>query len=78
MLRVYNTMSGMFISYMGILTIILGVIGGVLNIIISLSLCIFHEHSSSIYLVKVMSVVNLIERILGYLYRILVDGFLAE
>jgi hypothetical protein len=60
--------------YLGIPMLILGVIGGVLNIIIFLSLKTFRQNSCAFYLI-VMSFVNIGLLLTGLLSRITISGF---
>mgnify|MGYP001117946656 FL=1 len=63
-------------NYLGISTVILGVLGGIFNMIVFLSLRIFRESSCGIYLI-VMSCVHIFQLAFGYFYRILTVGSLA-
>ena len=60
--------------YFGLPVLVAGVIGGVLNIIIFLSLRTFRENSCAFYL-TVMSVVNIGQLLTGMLSRIMINGF---
>ncbi|CAF3823279.1 unnamed protein product [Adineta steineri] len=60
--------------YLGIFTLVAGVIGGLLNIIIFLSLKTFRESSAAFYL-TIMSIVNVGQLLTGLLSRIMTSGF---
>ncbi|CAF4218941.1 unnamed protein product [Adineta steineri] len=60
--------------YLGTFTLIAGVIGGLLNIIVFLSLRTFRESSSAFYL-TIMSIVNVGQLLTGLLSRIMTSGF---
>jgi hypothetical protein len=60
--------------YSGITILILGIIGGFLNLIVFLSLKTFRQSSCAFYL-TVMSFVNIGQLIFGLLSRILITGF---
>ena len=60
--------------YLGIPMLIVGVLGGLLNILVFLSLKIFRRNSCAFYLM-IMSVVNVIILITGLLSRITISGF---
>ncbi|UJR19004.1 hypothetical protein I4U23_022134 [Adineta vaga] len=60
--------------YMGISILSLGLIGGVLNTIVFLSLRTFRESSCAFYLI-VMSILNIGQLLSGLLTRILISGF---
>ena len=62
------------ITYMGMTSVVLGTLGGVLNIIVFLSLKTFRESSSAFYL-TVMSFFNVGHLINGQLSRVLITGF---
>ncbi|CAF1166580.1 unnamed protein product [Adineta steineri] len=63
--------------YAGLPIVIIGVLGGILNIIIFLSLRIFRENSCGVYLI-IMSLVNIIQLLSGFFYLILVKGLLIN
>ncbi|CAF0785604.1 unnamed protein product [Adineta steineri] len=60
--------------YLGIFTLIAGVIGGLLNIVVFLSLNTFRESSAAFYL-TIMSIVNVSQLLTGLLSRIMTSGF---
>ena len=60
--------------YVGLPVLVAGVVGGVLNIIIFLSLRTFRENSCAFYL-TVMSAVNVGQLLTGMLSRIMISGF---
>ncbi|CAF1050150.1 unnamed protein product [Adineta steineri] len=60
--------------YLGIFTLIAGVIGGLLNIVVFLSLKTFRESSAAFYL-TVMSIFNIGQMLTGLLSRIMTSGF---
>ncbi|CAF1247133.1 unnamed protein product [Adineta steineri] len=60
--------------YLGISTLIAGVIGGLLNIIVFLSLRTFRESSAAFYL-TIMSIFNIGQLLTGLLSRIMTSGF---
>lgn len=60
--------------YAGFIILITGIIGGLLNIIIFLSLRTFREAPCTFYLI-VMSIVNIANLLTGLLSRILISGF---
>ena len=60
--------------YVGILTIIAGVVGGCLIIIVFLSLRTFRQSSCAFYL-TIMSIVNIGQLFTGLLTRIMISGF---
>ncbi|CAF0834818.1 unnamed protein product [Adineta steineri] len=60
--------------YLGSFTLIAGVIGGLLNIVVFLSLRTFRESSAAFYL-TVMSIVNVGQLLTGLLSRIMSSGF---
>ncbi|CAF1050198.1 unnamed protein product [Adineta steineri] len=60
--------------YLGTFTLIAGVIGGLLNIVVFLSLKTFRESSAAYYL-TIMSIVNIGQLLTGLLSRIMTSGF---
>ncbi|CAF1004422.1 unnamed protein product [Adineta steineri] len=60
--------------YLGTFTLVVGVIGGLLNVIVFLSLKTFRESSSAFYLI-IMSIVNIGQLLTGLLSRIMTSGF---
>jgi hypothetical protein len=60
--------------YLGIPLLITGIIGGILNIIVFLSLKTFRKNSCAFYL-TIMSIVNIGNLITGLLSRIMISGF---
>ncbi|CAF1561905.1 unnamed protein product [Adineta steineri] len=60
--------------YLGTFTLIAGVIGGLLNIVVFLSLRTFRESSAAFYL-TVMSIFNIGQMLTGLLSRIMISGF---
>ncbi|CAF1228077.1 unnamed protein product [Adineta steineri] len=60
--------------YLGISTLIAGVIGGLLNIIVFLSLRTFRQSSAAFYL-TIMSIFNIGQMLTGLLSRIMTSGF---
>lgn len=60
--------------YLGIPMLIIGVTGGILNIIVFTSLKTFRRNSSGFYLI-IMSFVNIILLLTGLLSRITINGF---
>ncbi|CAF4090566.1 unnamed protein product [Adineta steineri] len=60
--------------YLGTFTLVVGVIGGLLNVIVFLSLKTFRESSSAFYL-TIMSIVNIGQLPTGLLSRIMISGF---
>ena len=84
-MRVRNKMSTAIISslsfvgqqitiYVGILTLIAGVVGGCLIIVVFVSLRTFRESSCAFYL-TIMSIVNIGQLLTGLLSRIMTAGF---
>lgn len=63
--------------YLGIPTLIAGVIGGTLNIIAFLSLKTFRQNTCALFLTA-MSFVNLGQLLFGLLSRIMINGFQAQ
>src|SRR5579871_4815605 len=59
--------------YMGITLIIIGVLGGILNVIVFLSLRIYRQSSSAFYL-TVVSIVNIGQLLTGLLSRVLINA----
>ncbi|CAF1584877.1 unnamed protein product [Adineta ricciae] len=59
--------------YMGTIITIAGVVGGIINVIIFLSLQIYRENSSAFYL-TVVSVVNIGQLLTGLLSRVLINA----
>ncbi|CAF1233655.1 unnamed protein product [Adineta steineri] len=72
-----NYISSQIYVYAGLPIVIIGVLGGILNIIIFLSLRIFRENSCGVYLI-IMSLVNIIQLLSGFFYLILVKGLLIN
>lgn len=64
-------------NYLGLSTFSIGFIGGICSTIVFLSLKIFRDSPSGVYLI-VLSIVNIIALIVGYLYRTLVVGSLVS
>jgi hypothetical protein len=62
------------IIYSGIPILILGVLGGVLNTIVFLSLKTFRQSSCAFYL-TVLSIVNIGQLLAGLFSRIMISGF---
>jgi hypothetical protein len=60
--------------YLGIVMFIAGILGGLLTIVVFLSLRTFRESSCAFYLM-VMSIFNIINLFVGLLSRILITGF---
>ncbi|CAF0785856.1 unnamed protein product [Adineta steineri] len=60
--------------YLGTFTLVAGVIGGLLNIIVFLSLRTFRESSAAFYL-TIMSIFNIGQMLTGLLSRIMTSGF---
>ncbi|CAF3967085.1 unnamed protein product, partial [Adineta steineri] len=69
-----NDASKQITIYVGIPTLIAGVLGGLLNTIVFLSLRTFRESPCAFYL-TIMSIVNVGQMITGLLARILTSGF---
>ncbi len=63
--------------YIGVPIFIFGIVGGILNLIIFVSLRSFRQSSCRIYLI-LMSLFDIIKLIFGFLNRILLSGFLSE
>ena len=66
--------SQQIITYMGMSTVITGVIGNLFNITIFLSLKTFRQNSCAFYLI-VMSVSNIVQLLTGQLSRVVISGF---
>ncbi len=62
------------VTYMGICTVVFGVLGNFLNILVFLSLKTFRQSSCAFYL-TVMSSVNIGQLILGQFTRVMITGF---
>jgi len=62
------------VTYMGMSTVVVGVLGNLLNIIVFLSLKTFRQSSCASYL-TVMSFVNIGQLLLGQLSRVMITGF---
>ena len=77
MAQTLQTISENFMIYMGIPTLIIGVMGGLLNIIVFLSLKTFRESSCAFYLL-VRSAMNVIQLLFGLLSRIMISGFYLD
>ncbi|CAF1582014.1 unnamed protein product [Adineta steineri] len=60
--------------YLGTFTLVAGVIGGLLNIVVFLSLRTFRESSAAFYL-TIMSIFNIGQLLTGLLSRIMTSGF---
>ena len=60
--------------YVGLLTCITGVLGGLLNVIVFLSFHTFRENSCAFYL-TIISFLNIGQLLSGYLPRIMLSGF---
>jgi len=69
-----NLVSIQVTIYLGIPILITGIIGGILNIIVFLSLKTFRQNSCAFYLM-IMSIVNIGNLITGLLSRIMISGF---
>ena len=69
-----NTATVYISIYLGIPMLIVGVVGGLLNLLVFLSLKTFRQNSCAFYLM-VMSAVNVIILITGLLSRITISGF---
>jgi hypothetical protein len=67
-------MSQEIVTYMGMSTVVVGVLGNLLNIIVFLSLKTFRQSSCASYL-TVMSFVNIGQLLLGQLSRVMITGF---
>ncbi|CAF1436771.1 unnamed protein product [Adineta ricciae] len=72
-----NYISSRIYVYVGLPIIIIGVLGGILNIVVFLSLRIFRQNSCGIYLIT-MSFINIIQLLAGFLYLIFVRGPLID
>ncbi|CAF1181308.1 unnamed protein product [Adineta ricciae] len=59
---------------MGIPILFLGLIGGIFNVFVFLSLRTFRQSSCAFYL-TIMSILNIVQLITGLLSRILISGF---
>jgi len=68
------TISQEIVTYMGMATVVVGVLGNLLNMIVFLSLKTFRQSSCASYL-TVMSFVNIGQLILGQLSRVMITGF---
>jgi hypothetical protein len=69
-----TTVSQEIVTYMGMPTIVLGVLGNLLNILVFLSLKTFRQSSCAFYLI-VMSSVNIGQLLLSELSRVMITGF---
>jgi hypothetical protein len=69
-----TTVTQQLTIYLGIPTLIAGVLGGLLNIIVFLSLKTFRQSPCAFFL-TVMSIVNIGQLLTGLLSRILISGF---
>ena len=63
-----------FITYMGIVNVVAGILGNLLNIIVFLSLKTFRQSSCAFYL-TLMSFANIGHLILGQLSRVMITGY---
>jgi hypothetical protein len=63
--------------YLGITVLIAGLIGGILNIIIFLSLKTFRQSSCAFFL-TIMSLVNIGQLVFSLFSRIMISGFLID
>jgi hypothetical protein len=62
------------VTYMGMSTVVVGVLGNLLNIMVFLSLKTFRQNSCAFYL-TVMSFVNIGQLLTGQLSRVMITGF---
>ncbi|UJR20481.1 hypothetical protein I4U23_023609 [Adineta vaga] len=69
-----NYASTQIYIYMGIVLIISGVFGGLMNIIVFLSLEIYRQNSTAFYLI-IVSIVNIGQLLTGLLSRVLISAF---
>jgi len=77
MILLLNFVSKQITIYFGSSILILGIIGGLLNLLVFLSLKTFRESSCAFYL-TVMSAVNVGQLITGLLTRVMDVGFSIE
>jgi hypothetical protein len=70
-------LSEQVVIYLGIPILIAGVIGGLLNIIVFLSLKTFRQNSCALFL-TIMSFVNIGQLLTSLLSRILISGFMID
>jgi len=71
---ILNFTSRQVIIYLGIPLLITGIIGGIFNMIVFLSLKTFRQNSCAFYLI-IMSIVNIGHLITNLLSRIMISGF---
>jgi hypothetical protein len=69
-----NDISHNVIIYLGIPILIAGIIGGICNVVVLLSLETFRKNSCAFYLM-IMSMVNIVHLITGLFSRIMISGF---
>ena len=69
-----TSISQEIVTYMGMFTVVIGVVSNLLNILVFLSLKTFRQSSCAFYL-TVMSSVNIGQLILGQLSRVMITGF---
>ena len=77
MILLLNFVSKQITIYFGSSILILGIIGGLLNLLVFLSLKTFRESSCAFYL-TIMSAVNVGQLITGLLTRVMDVGFSIE
>ncbi|CAF4100115.1 unnamed protein product [Adineta steineri] len=70
----YTSAVQYIVTYMGMSTVLIGVVGNTLNIVVFISLKTFRENSCAFYLMF-MSFVNIGQLITGQLSRVLITGF---
>ena len=69
-----GSLSQQIVTYMGMSTVVLGLLGGLLNIIVFTSLKTFRQNSCAFFL-TLMSCVNMGQLVTGQLSRVLITGF---
>ncbi|CAF1013614.1 unnamed protein product [Adineta steineri] len=77
LISILSNVSQQVIIYLGTFLIIIGIIGGILNIIIFLSLRTFRENSCAFYLL-IMSFVNIGQLFSGQLSRTMISGYYID
>ncbi|CAF1104004.1 unnamed protein product [Adineta steineri] len=77
LISILSNVSQQITIYLGTFLIIIGVIGGILNIIIFLSLHTFRENSCAFYLL-IMSFVNIGQLFSGQLSRTMISGYYID
>lgn len=69
-----GSLTQQIVTYMGMSTVVLGLLGGLLNIVVFTSLKTFRQNSCAFFL-TLMSAVNMGQLLTGQLTRVLITGF---